>query len=409
MMKIFVINSGSSSIKYKLIDMKTEASLAEGLLERIGETISTITHNTYPGTNEANRAIVETVIPDHGQGMKFIVSLLTDSKLGVIEKISSISAIGHRVVQGGERFKEPVPINEAVIEGIRGNIPLAPLHNPGALAGIATALEIFPATLHVAVFDTAFHQTIPSKAFRYAIPNQFYEDAGVRRYGFHGTSHRYIAHETARLLEKSVNEINLISMHLGNGSSITAIHQGRSVDTSMGMTPLDGVIMGTRCGAIDPAIISHLANHLGMSLQEIMSVLSQESGLKGLCGYNDLRDIHQAVAGGDERASLALDMLIYRCRHYVGAYFAVLDQVDVLVFTAGIGENDPVIREGVCKNLKNLGIYFDAERNAGIRGSAGIISSRSSPVTVMVIPANEELEIARQVRVIAETYFPAKQ
>jgi acetate kinase len=402
-MKILVINSGSSSIKYKLIDMDMVSPLAEGLLERIGEPMGTITHIAHPGTSNAYETRVEAAVPDHGQGMKTIVSLLTSPKTGVIESKSAISAIGHRVVQGGEQFTRPVPIDDTVISGIRANIPLAPLHNPGALAGILNALEMFPDTLQVAVFDTAFHQTIPSKAFRYAIPHRFYQDAGIRRFGFHGTSHGYITHETARLLGKPVEETNLISLHLGNGSSITAIREGKSVDTSMGMTPLDGVIMGTRCGAIDPAIIAHLSDSQGMDLQEIMTLLTRESGIKGLCGYNDLRDVHHAIAKGDEQAALALEMLIYSYRHYVGAYFTVLGQVDALVFTAGIGENDAVIREGVCKNLEILGIELDPDLNAGIRGGEGIISKPGSRVCIMVIPTNEELEIARQVRVIAET------
>jgi len=404
-MNILVINSGSSSIKYKLFNSKTGSLLAEGLLERIGGAVSKISHKSFQSITKVAKTIMEMTIPDHEQGMKIIVSLLTDPESGVIDNTSFISAIGHRVVQGGKLFREPVRINEAVIDGIRANIPLAPLHNPGALAGIVTALEIFPEILQVAVFDTAFHQTIPPKAFRYAIPNRFYVDAGVRRFGFHGTSHQYITHETARLLNKSVDETNLISLHLGNGSSITAIRHGKSIDTSMGMTPLDGVIMGTRCGAIDPAIIAHLAEQQGLSLQEIMTILTQESGLKGLCGSNDLRDIHRSIACGDDQAALALDMLIYRYRHYVGAYFAVLERVDALAFTAGIGENDPDVREGVCRNLRHFGIFFDKKRNAAITDNGGTISLPSSPVTVMVIPANEELEIANQVRLVAKKYF----
>ncbi|WP_022667371.1 acetate/propionate family kinase [Desulfospira joergensenii] len=399
-MKILVINSGSSSIKYKLIDMDTEASLGEGVLERIGEAKGKILYHSHPGTSRALTKKIEAPISDHSHGMEWILSLLTDAESGVIENRTSISAIGHRVVQGGEKFKAPALIDDAVTESIRANIPLAPLHNPGALSGIITALDMFPEAGQVAVFDTAFHQTIPAKAYRYALPDRLYTEAGVRRFGFHGTSHRYITREAADYLEIPPDKINLISLHLGNGSSITAVSGGKSVDTSMGMTPLEGVIMGTRSGSIDPAIISYLADNTGMSLEEIMTLLTQESGLKGLCGYNDLRDIHRAAAAGNEQAELALDMLIYSYRKYIGAYFAVLGRVDCLVFTAGIGENDSVIRERVCRNLETFGIEVDPERNRDLSDTCSIISTSSSRVKVMVISTNEELEIARQTQML---------
>ncbi|MDT8378931.1 MAG: acetate kinase [Desulfotignum sp.] len=401
-MKILTINSGSSSIKYKLMDMNEEISLAEGFLERIGEADGKIVHHSLPGTSRAVTHETETAIADHVHGMEWILSLLTDPASGVIESRSSISAVGHRVVQGGEHFKEPALIDDAVIESIQTSIPLAPLHNPGSLSGIVTSMKMLPEARQAAVFDTAFHQTIPPEAFRYAIPNHFYVKAGIRRFGFHGTSHQYITRVAAERLSIPLDKINLISLHLGNGSSITAVSHGKSVDTSMGMTPLEGVIMGTRSGSIDPAIIAHLVNNLGMTLEEVMRVLTQESGLKGLCGYNDVRDIHRAVADGDDKARLALDMLIYSYRKYVGAYFAVLGRVDCLAFTAGIGENDAVIREKVCHNLGPFGIELDPKLNAGLSKPVEIISAPPSRVKVMVISTNEELEIARQTKALIE-------
>ena len=401
-MKILIINSGSSSIKYKLMDMNAEISLAEGCIERIGEADGKIVHHAFPGTSRTVTKKTETAIADHAHGMEWILALLTDSAAGVIESRSSISAVGHRVVQGGEHFKEPTIIDDEVIQSIRANIPIAPLHNPGALSGIATSLKMLPDARQVAVFDTAFHQTIPPKAFRYAVPSRLYDQAGIRRFGFHGTSHQYITRMAAQGLGIPLDKINLISLHLGNGSSITAVSRGKSVDTSMGMTPLEGVIMGTRSGSIDPAVIAYLVDNMGMTLEEVMRVLTQESGLKGLCGYNDLRDIHRAKAAGDEKAGLALDMLIYSYRKYVGAYFAVLGRVDCLVFTGGIGENDAVIREKVCHNLGHFGIELDPALNAVLSNPVDIISVPSSRVKVMVISTNEELEIARQTRTLVE-------
>lgn len=401
-MKILIINSGSSSIKYKLMDMNAEVSLAEGFIERMGEADGKIFHHSLPGTSRAVTKKMEKAIADHAHGMEWILALFTDPAAGVIESRSSISAVGHRVVQGGERFKEPTLIDDEVIESIRANIPLAPLHNPGSLSGIITSLRMLPEARQVAVFDTAFHQTIPPEAFRYAIPNRLYDQAGIRRFGFHGTSHQYITRMTAQGLGIPLDKINLISLHLGNGSSITAISKGKSVDTSMGMTPLEGVIMGTRSGSIDPAVMAHLVDNLGMTIEEVMRILTQESGLKGLCGYNDVRDIHKAVAEGDEQAKLAIDMLIYSYRKYVGAYFALLGRVDCLAFTAGIGENDAVIREKVCHNLESFGIELDPALNAGRSNPVEIISVPSSRVKVMVISTNEELEIARQTKRLIE-------
>ena len=399
-MKILVLNSGSSSIKYKLIDMQGERLLADGLVERIGEAMGTVTHRKYVAGQAPEKTRREAAIADHSTGMEMVVALLTAEDTGVVTTSEDIAAIGHRVVHGGELFRESTRIDETVIANIEACIPLAPLHNPGGLAGIRTARKLFPDTAQVAVFDTAYHQSIPAHAYQYALPYALYEALGIRRYGFHGTSHRFVAGEAAKLLGKPLGETNLISLHLGNGASITAIEGGRSVDTSMGMTPLAGVIMGTRSGDIDPAIIEHIVDQKRMPLGEVMNLLTKESGLKGICGSNDLRDIHQGAAEGNERARLALEMLIYSYKKYVGTYLAVLGHVDALIFTAGIGENDSVVRQGVCEGLENLGIVIDPKRNSDWNGSAAAVSIPDSPVKVLVIPTNEELEIARQTAAI---------
>ena len=395
-MKILVLNSGSSSIKYKLIDMQGEVCLADGLVQRIGESTSSIDHRNHTAGPSPASARIKQTVADHTQGIQMVVAMLTAADTGVIDTPEKIAAIGHRVVHGGELFRASRPIDDAVIDGIEACIPLAPLHNPGCLAGIRTAMAFFPTTRQVAVFDTAFHQSIPPHAFHYAIPYGLYEDLGIRRYGFHGTSHHYVSKEAARFLGKPLDQTNLISLHLGNGASITAVANGCSVDTSMGMTPLAGVIMGTRSGDIDPAIIDFIATQKKLPLKAIMDILTRQSGLKGVCGLNDLRDIHKRCAEGDKRALLALEMLIYRYKHYVGAYMAVLGRVDAIVFTAGIGENDAGVRYGVCKGLENLGISIDKDINAEWNGAAGAISTAGSPVKILVIPTDEELEIARQ-------------
>lgn len=399
-MKILVLNSGSSSIKYKLIDMQGEVLLADGLVERIGDSTSSILHRNHATTPEPAETRRELAIANHARGIEMAVEMLTQTDTGVIDDLEDIAAIGHRVVHGGEMFRDAILIDQTVIEGIEACIPLAPLHNPGCLAGIRTARSLFQTTPQVAVFDTAFHQSIPPRAFHYALPYSYYEELGIRRFGFHGTSHRYVTGETARLLDQSVNRTNLISLHLGNGASITAVANGRSVDTSMGMTPLAGVIMGTRCGDIDPAVIEFIAEKKKLPLEKIIDILSTQSGLKGICGWNDLRDIHQQSNAGDERARLATDMLIYRYKHYIGAYMAVLDRVDALVFTAGIGENDATVRKEVCKGMAHLGIVIDEDLNREWGGIAGAINASDSPIRILVIPTNEELEIARQTAAI---------
>ena len=396
-MKFLVINSGSSSIKYQVIEMETETVLATGLVERIGDEQGRLKNVFYPGTDRECESVVEQPIPNHHSGMMLVISLLTDRDKGIIRDTSEIDAIGHRVVHGGEDFRGSMRITPEVIEALKRNIPLAPLHNPANLDGIRVAMEIFAAVPQVAVFDTAFHQTMPPHAYLYAIPYELYEKDRVRRYGFHGTSHRFVAGECAKLLGKPLAECNLITVHLGNGCSMTAIENGVSVDTSLGMTPLEGLVMGTRSGDVDPALHLFLKRNKGMDLEAIDALLNKESGLKGLCGMNDMRDIHKAAESGDKRAALALAVQTYRNRKYIGAYMAVLDRVDAIVFTAGIGENDDIVRAESLKGLAHLGIKLDAGKNATRSKQARCVSSDDSRVKVFIIPTNEELAIAREV------------
>lgn len=401
-MKFLVINSGSSSIKYQVIEMETEAVLATGLVERIGETVGRLKNTFYPGTERERESELEQAIPDHDHGMRLVIALLTDPEQGIIADTSEITAIGHRVVHGGEDFRESALITPAILEAIKRNIPLAPLHNPANLDGIRVAMEIFPTVPQVAVFDTAFHQTMPPHAFMYALPYRLYEQDRVRRYGFHGTSHRFVAGECARLLGKPLAECNLITVHLGNGCSMTAIAGGVSVDTSLGLTPLEGLVMGTRSGDVDPALHLFLKQNKVMDLDGIDALLNKESGLKGLCGMNDMRDIHKAVAAGDKRAALALDVQTYRNRKYLGAYMAVLGRVDAIVFTAGIGENDSIVRAASLKGLEAFGIRIDPEKNSQRAKTARCISRPDSSVQIFVIPTNEELAIAREAATVVK-------
>nr|WP_320011322.1 acetate kinase [uncultured Desulfobulbus sp.] len=396
-MKFFVINSGSSSIKFQVIEMKTETVLATGLVERIGEDTGRLKNTFLPGSATAREVVIEQPIPDHYTGMMLVVNLLTDKEQGVIKDASEIAAIGHRVVHGGEDFHESTRLTPKVIEAIQRNVPLAPLHNPANLDGIKVAMELFPTVFQVAVFDTAFHQTMPAHAYMYALPYELYEQDRVRRYGFHGTSHRFVAGECARILGKALNETNLITVHLGNGCSVTAVEKGESIDTSLGMTPLEGLVMGTRCGDLDPAIHLFLKQNKGMELEAIDSMLNKESGLKGLCGMNDMRDIHQAIEDGDAKAKMALDVATYRNRKYIGSYMAVLGQVDAIVFTAGIGENDDIVRAESLKGLEAFGVRLDLEENRKRSKEPRCISAPDSAIKVFVIPTNEELAIAREV------------
>jgi len=331
---------------------------------------------------------------DHQVGFQLIGTVMGES--GELQDTAELSGIGHRVVHGGEEFKEPTLIDKNVIDTIRRLIPLAPLHNPANLLGIEVAMHSAPQVPQVAVFDTAFHQSIPEHAFRYAIPQNLYEKHHVRRYGFHGTSHFYVAKQAARLLDRPLNELNLITLHLGNGASAAAVKGGKSIDTSMGMTPLEGLIMGTRCGDIDPAIIFYLKRKTGMARDEMESILNQKSGLKGICGVNDMRQIEKLAQSGNSQARLAIDIVCYRIKKYIGAYYAVLGRIDALVFTAGIGEKSSLIRGGACQGLAHLGIEIDPEKNNQKSNKSFEIQKRGSRIKVLVVPTNEELEIAEQ-------------
>ena len=394
-MNILVINCGSSSCKYQLINMEArEQPLCSGVVERIGEAMGSITHKVAPGTGNERRHAEERHFADHASGLELVLRLLLDSEQGVISRLEDIDAVGHRVVQGGETFPHSCLVGDAEMQGIEELAPLAPLHNPANLQGIAEIRKLLPHAPNVAVFDTEFHATMPRKAFLYPLPYEFYEKLRIRRYGAHGTSHRYVARAAAAFLGKTPESCNLITCHLGNGGSITAVREGRSVDTSMGMTPLAGIMMGTRCGDIDPAIHAYLGRHRGLGLEEIDALLNKQSGLKGICGMNDMRDIHAACEKGDERARMALEMLCYSIRKYIGAYFAVLGRVDALVFTAGIGENDDHVRAGACAGLEHMGIVVDAGKNAGRSRETRNISPEGTRVPVLVVPTNEELAIA---------------
>ncbi len=391
-MKVLVINSGSSSIKYQLFDMSAALVLVSGLIERIGEPQAVHRHTDHQDGVDETKS--KHAIPTHRDGLLEIGRVLRES--GIIHEFSELSAIGHRVVHGGEYFTQPTLIDDEVVERIREMIPLAPLHNPANLMGIEVALQAAPDIPQVAIFDTAFHQSIPQHAWRYALPEKLYSEQHVRRYGFHGTSHHYVAKQAAQQLGKPLSSLNLITLHLGNGASAAAISQGRSVDTSMGMTPLEGLIMGTRCGDIDPAIHFYLGRGAGLSNEEIENLLNKESGLKGICGSNDMREVHRLADAGDERARLALQMYCYRIRKYIGAYYAVLGHLDAVVFTGGIGENDAQTRAQSCAGMTALGIEIDSEKNAQRSTQAFAINSDASAVSILVIPTDEELEIALQ-------------
>lgn len=393
-MKVLVINSGSSSIKYRLFEMTDRSVLAAGLLEQIGEAQSRLTHQTRTGHGRMEKRVENRPVVDHAEGFTRISSVLNAS--GAVRDTGELFGIGHRVVHGGEAFREPVIIDATVTATIRKLIPLAPLHNPANLLGIEVALQAAPQVPQVAVFDTAFHQSLPPLAFHYALPHELYETHQVRRYGFHGTSHYCVAKQAARHLQRPLKSLNLITLHLGNGASATAIQNGKSIDTSMGMTPLEGLIMGTRCGDVDPAIIFYLSRESGRSPQEIEDLLNRHSGLKGICGVNDMRAIEQLAARGNEPARLAVDMFCYRVKKYIGAYSAVLGSVDALIFTAGIGENAADIRRRACEGMLRFGIEIDDRKNGRITAAVTEIQSDRSAVKVLVIPTDEELEIAEQ-------------
>lgn len=392
-MKILVLNCGSSSLKYQLFDMPQERVAAKGLVERIGIEGSRIKHTK----TDSNTTVRDANIPNHKVALKYVVDLLLDGDAGVMKSLSELGAAGHRVVHGGEKFASSVVIDDDVIQAVDECVPLAPLHNPANLTGIKAMKEILPDLPQVAVFDTAFHQTMPQKAYMYGLPYRYYTTYKGRRYGFHGTSHYYVAHRTAELMGKPIEELKIVTCHLGNGSSITAVNGGVSVDTSLGFGTVPGIIMGTRSGDVDPTLLLHIMEQEGMSPAEMSHVLHKESGFWGLSGISsDLRDIEEAMEKGNERAALVMEMLAYGIAKFVGAYAAAMKGLDAVAFTAGIGENSPIVREKVCEYLSFLGLKFDrAENEALIRGKEGYISREDSPVKALVVPTNEELVIAR--------------
>lgn len=386
---ILVINSGSSSLKFQLIEMPSENVLASGLVERIGQASGKIHYKSA-----AHSASEEMEIKDHSVALKEVTKHLMHPEYGVIHDPADIPAIGHRVVHGGASFSNTIVIDETVKKKIKELFSLAPLHNPPNLKGIEVAEEIFPQATQVAVFDTAFHQSIPSRASRYAIPNKFYEEEKIRMYGFHGTSHKYVSEKANNLFKNEQSK--LISVHLGNGCSITAIKNGKSFDHSLGFGPVNGLIMGTRSGDIDQSVIFYLIEQLGYTAKEVSDVLHHKSGMLGLTGYSDLRDIEEQAAKGDKECQLALEMNAYRIKKYIGAYAAAMNGVDAVIFTAGIGENSDVIRKMVCKDMDYLGIELDEEKNSVRSREIRNIEKESSAVKILVIPTNEELEIAKQ-------------
>ena len=394
-MKILVINAGSSSLKYQLIDMETETVMAKGLCERIGID-GHLKHS--PLTNGKPVFNEDLPLPTHSEAIAAVIEKLTSEEYGVVSSMKEIDAVGHRVVHGGEKFANSVLINDAVMDAIKECTPFAPLHNPANITGINACRDVMGDVPMVAVFDTAFHQTMPGKAFMYAVPYEYYENDGVRRYGFHGTSHRYVSSRCAELMGKPIEELKIISCHMGNGSSIAAIDGGKCVDTSMGFTPLVGLPMGTRCGDLDAGVIQFLMNKYKYSIDEMLNILNKKSGVLGISGVSsDFRDLDAAAAGGNERARLALDMFHYWVAKVAGSYVAAMNGVDAIVFTAGVGENSKATRAAICKYFGYLGVKIDNEANS-VRGEDIMISTPESPVKVFVIPTNEELVIARDTR-----------
>ncbi|HUH27109.1 acetate kinase [Gelidibacter sp.] len=388
-MKILIINSGSSSIKFQLMDMPSETLICSGLVERIGYKNATINYKTNGNNLEQTHTI-----ESHKQGLKRVVALLLDPEIGVIAHTNEIEVVGHRVVHGGNSFSDTTLITSEVKEKIQEYAALAPLHNPGNLEGILVSEEIFPLAKQVVVFDTAFHQTIPEKAKRYAIPMSLYEEHGIQVYGFHGTSHQYVSEKAIAYL--GLDSSKIITIHLGNGCSMTAIVDGISVDHSLGFTPSNGLIMGTRSGDIDHAIIFHLVNNLDYSLDDVKTLLTNQSGMLGLTGYMDLRDIQAEAENGNKDCQLALTMNTYRIKKYIGSYAAAMNGLDAIVFTAGIGENSNLIRRLVCEDLEIFGIHLDNNKNDKRSGDLREINTTASKVKILVIPTNEELEIAKQ-------------
>lgn len=390
-MKILVLNCGSSSIKYALYNMDDKSVMTSGGAERVGLDGAFVKVKMPDGTKKK----VMHDIPEHTEGVKFIFSLLTDPEIGVIKSLDEIGAVGHRMVHGGEKFNKSVVLNDEVIEVFKSVSDLAPLHNPANLKGVMAVSELMPGLPQVGVFDTAFHQTMPAHSYLYAVPYDLYEKYGVRRYGFHGTSHRYVSQRVCDFLGVKYEDKKIITCHIGNGGSVAAVQNGKCVDTSMGLTPLEGLMMGTRSGDIDGGAVTFLEKKLGLGPDEMSNLLNKKSGVLGITGISsDMREIDDAVAAGNERAKLALDMYNYRIKKYVGAYAAAMGGCDIIVFTAGVGENQYQMRETVCKDMEYMGVKLDAEKNKGIRGEEAIISTPDSKVTVCVIPTDEELMIA---------------
>ena len=396
-MKILVINCGSSSLKYQLFDMENESVSAKGLVDRIGIDGSNITHRK----TGADPFKIETAIKDHKFAMKLVLDALLDKDHGVLKSLDEIAAAGHRIVSGGDYFKDAVLVNDEVMDALRKCIPLAPLHNPGHIMGIEAIQHALPKLPNVVVFDTAFHQTMPDYAYMYGLPWEFYEVHRVRRYGAHGTSHNFVALRAAEILGKPISEIKMVTCHLGNGSSITAVKNGKCIDTSMGLTPLAGVLMGTRTGDMDPACVPFVQNITKYSADEMNNFMNKKSGLLGISGVSsDLRDVEEAANNGNERAKLAINMLEYGIKKYIGAYTVAMEGLDAIVFTAGIGENSAATRESVCKGLEFMGVKIDSAKN-NIRGKEAIVSADDSKVKILVVPTNEELMIARETKRIA--------
>jgi acetate kinase len=399
-MKIIVLNCGSSSIKYQLFDMTKKAVLAKGLVDKVG------LHGSYIKHEKSGEESVklEGEIIDHQAGIEYVLGILTSKTRGNLKSFDEIDAVGHRIVHGGEKFHDSVLITAEVIDNVKECIDLAPLHNPPNLKGIYAIQEILPNVPQVAVFDTAFHQTMPKYAYMYAIPYSLYTKYSLRRYGFHGTSHRYVAQRACEILKKDMCDLRIITCHLGNGASMTAVNCGKSIDTSMGLTPVEGLIMGTRTGDLDLGVLTHIMQKEEIDLQTANTLINKHSGMLGITGISsDMREIEAARDKNDERAILGLQMYNYRIRKYIGAYSAVMGGVDVVVFTGGIGENSPSTRQEVCKNFEYLGLKFDENKNKGLRAKEAIISQDSSKVTVIVVPTNEELMIAEDTERILRT------
>ncbi len=395
-MKVLVVNCGSSSIKYQLFNMSDESVLAKGLVERIGLEGAVLTHQ--PAGKD--KVVITGDISNHSVGIKLVLEALTDANHGVIASMKEIVAVGHRVVHGGEKFADSVLITPDVMRALEECIEMAPLHNPPNILGINACAELMPGVPQVGVFDTAFHQTMPKAAFLYGLPYEAYEKYGVRRYGFHGTSHKYVSQRAAEMMRQHMSNLRIITCHLGNGSSLAAIKYGKAIDTSMGFTPLEGLVMGTRCGEIDPAIIPFLMKKEGMTPDQMDEYLNKKSGVLGISGVSsDFRDIEDAAGEGNERAQLALDVFAYKVRKYVGGYVASMGGVDAIVFTAGLGENSIEMRDKICNGLEYLGTRIDHEKN-NVRGKAQEISVDGAKVKIFVIPTNEELVIARDTKAI---------